>query len=177
MQKTSKDAYLIQEGNTFKIGTSKVEKTLELGERGAFTMTGYTNKVTGSQYLSGKQRSDEFALTFNGKVYAGSDGGWQVVGVTAQTLSQDELEAIITLKNDVLQVERHYVAYPGVGVIQEWTVYENISGADAKIDRPRIFVNRMMADQVDNCDFGYMTGAANFSGSTIFKTVPVSDGI
>ena len=33
-----------------------------------------------------------------------------------------------------------------------------------------------MADQADSCDFGYMTGAANFSGSTIFKTVKISDG-
>jgi hypothetical protein len=176
MQKTSKDAYLVQEGNTFKIGTSKVEKTIELCECGCFTMTGYTNKLTGSQYLSGAQPSDEFAITFNDNLYAGSDCGWQLVEVSAQIMLQDELEAIITLKNDVLKVARHYVAYPGVGVIQEWTVYENITGSDAKIDRPRIFVERLLADQAGSCDFGYMTGAANFSGSTIFKTVKISDG-
>jgi hypothetical protein len=54
-------------------------------------------------------------------------------------------------------------------------VFENISGADAKIDSPKIFVERMMADLAASCVFGYLTGAANFSGSTIFKTVMVND--
>jgi hypothetical protein len=39
------------------------------------------------------------------------------VEVAAQTRSQDELEDIITLENEALKVARHYVAYPGVGVI------------------------------------------------------------
>ena len=112
MRITSKDAYLIQEGNTFKVGTSKVEKTLELDEAGSFTMTGYTNILTGSSYLSGKQASDEFAISFNGKGYSGSDCAWHLVDVSTQIRSQDELEAIITLKNDVLQVARHYVLIP-----------------------------------------------------------------
>ena len=176
MQKDSKDAYLIQEGNTFKIGTSRVEKSFKLSDDGCFTMTGYTNKLTGSQYLSGSQPSDEFSIQFNGKRYHGSDNDWQLMDVSTQILKQDELEAVITLRNEVLEVARHYVAYPGVGVIQEWTVYKNITASDVKINRPRIFTERLMADKADDCDFGYMTGAANFSGSTIFKTVNITDG-
>lgn len=176
MHKTSRDAYLVQEGNTFRIGTVKVEKTLTLSDSGEFRMTAYTNKLTGSQYIADGQVTDEFAVTFNGRQYTGAGGGWQLMDVSTQVLSQGELEAVVVLKNEVLQVERHYVAYPGVGVIQEWTVYENISGAAAQIDRPRIFVERLMADRAADCDFGYMTGAANFSGSTIFKTVKITDG-
>jgi len=52
VQKTSKDAYLIHEANTIRIGTSRVEKTLQLSEYGGFAMVGYTNKLTGRQYVS-----------------------------------------------------------------------------------------------------------------------------
>ena len=82
----------------------------------------------------------------------------------------------ITLENDVLRVDRHYVAYPGLGVIQEWTEFENISGADATIDRPRIYVQRLMHDRTANTDLLYMTGGGNFSGSTMLKTVDIVDG-
>ncbi len=177
MQAGSRDAYFIREGNTFRIGTDRVEKTLELGEGGRFVMTGYVNKLTGSQYATGgAQPSDEFAITFNGQPYSGSEGGWRVSNVATSVLSQAELEAIITLENDVLAAERHYVAYPGVGVIQEWTVYRNVSGEDGTLDNPRIFVQRLMDDSVEDTDFLYMTGAGNFSGSCILKTVEIQDG-
>jgi len=177
MLAVSRDAYFGREGNVFRIGTDAVEKTVELCECGCFAMTSYINKLTGSEYVSGgRQTSDEFAITFNGRQYAGSECGWQVSEVATSVLSQDELEAVITLENDVLRVERHYVAHPGVGVIQEWTVYENISGEDGTIDRPRIFVQRLMSDAINDTDFLYMTGGGNFSGSTILKAVDVSDG-
>ena len=177
MQATSRDAYFEREGNVFRIGTDVVEKTVELCECGCFAMTSYINKLTGSEYVSGgAQPSDEFAITFNGQQYAGSECGWRVGEVATSALSQEELEAIITLENDVLRVERHYVAYPGVGVIQEWTVYKNISGEDGTIDRPRIFVQRLMNDATKDTDFLYMTGGGNFSGSTILKAVDIVDG-
>ena len=177
MQAGWRDAYFIREGNTFRIGTDRDEKTLELGEGGRFVMTGYVKKLTGSQYASGGvQPSDEFAITFNGQPYSGSDGGWRVSDVATSVLSQAELEAMITLENDVLAVERHYVAYPGVGIMQEWTVYKNVSGADGTLDNPRIFVQRLMDDSVEDTDFIDMTGAGNFSGSCILKTVEIQDG-
>jgi len=177
VHKTSRDAYFTREDNIFRVGTSKVEKVLELNEYGQFVMSDYVNKITGSHYvLGGAQPSDEFAITFNGKQYSGSDCNWQVTDVATSELSQGELEAIITLQNDVLRVERHYVAYPGVGVIQEWTVYENISGKDGTIDRPRIFIQRLMHNEIADIDFLYMTGGGNFTGSTILKQVKIEDG-
>ena len=170
MQTRSRDAYLAREGNTFRIGTERVEKSVTLSEGGSFTMSSYINKLTGSEYVSGGTRpSDEFAITMDGTQYSGSDGGWELRGVTTAVLSQAELAVVITLENAVLRVERHYVAYPGVGVIQEWTGYQNISGKDARIDRPRIYVQRLMHDGVGDTDFLYMTGGGNFSGSTILK--------
>ena len=89
MQATSRDAYVVREGNVFRIGTDTVEKTVALSEGGCFEMTGYLNKLTGSQYISGgAQPSDEFAITINGTQHAGSDGGWQVTGVPRQARSR-----------------------------------------------------------------------------------------
>lgn len=177
MRAESRDAYFIQEDHTFRIGTSMLEKSLQLNQQGCFGMTSYINKRTGSEYVSdGDQSSDEFSITFNGKEYSGKSGGWQLIDASTCIRSQDELEAVITLKNAFLKVTRHYVAYPGVGVIQEWTVYENCSGEDGTLDRPRIFVQRLLNAEVQNTDFLYMTGAGNFSGSCILKTVQVADG-
>jgi len=177
MQATSRDAYVVRDGDVFRIGTDVVEKVVALSKNGCFTMTSYINKLTGSQYVQGGSiPSDEFAITLDGEVYAGATGGWEIVDTVTTVLSQGELEGVITLQNDELKVERHYVAYPGVGVIQEWTEYENISGADAKVDRPRIFVQRLMDDQAADTDFVYMTGGGNFSGATLLKTVAIEDG-
>lgn len=177
MQEESRDAYFSREGNVFRIGTDKVEKVVELSEDGRFLMTGHLNKLTGTQYVSGgAQPSDEFAITFNGEEYSGSSCGWQVSDVTTSVLAQDELEAVITLENDALRVERHYVAYPGLGVIQEWTVYENVSGEEGTVDRPHIFVQRLMHDAAEDSDLLYMTGGGNFSGSCLLKAVEIRDG-
>lgn len=173
----SKDAYFVQEGNVFRIGTDKVEKKVELSDCGCFTMTGYLNKNTGNEYIgSGIQKSDEFAITVDGVYYSGNSGGWKLADVSAGVLKQGELEAVITLVNEVLKVERHYVAYPEVGVIQEWTVYENISGKDVGVVNPTIFVQRLMQDYVHELDFMYMTGGGNFTGSTQLKIVKLQDG-
>lgn len=177
MDARSKDAYFVQEGNVFKIGTDRVEKTVELTDCGCFIMIGYVNKLTGSDYIGGGvQKSDEFAITVDGVFYSGSTCGWKLDNVFTTVLNQDELEAVIILKNDVLKVERHYVAYPGVGIIQEWTVYENISGKDTKLTNPTIFVQRLMQNNVPELDFAYMTGGGNFTGSTQLKTVKLQDG-
>jgi hypothetical protein len=177
MKTQSKDAYFIQNGNTFVIGTKQIEKKVSLNPGGSFSMTSYLNKKTGSQYLTPEAKvSDEFEIVFNGQTYSGSSGGWMLQHVDTCIRDQGELEVILILNNDVLKVERHYVAYPGVGVIQEWSEFENITGADAKIDKPRIFIQRLLANRSDQLDFHYMTGAANFSGSCVFKSVPLSPG-
>jgi len=177
MYVNSKDAFFKAEGNTFVIGTQKLEKTLELSPCGSFIMKGYLNKVSQEDYVQGGAIvSDEFSITVDGKKVTGSNGNWVLAGMNTSTLSQGELEATITLKNDLLKVERHYVAYPGLAVIQEWTVYENISGKDMKIDRPSLFVQRLLNCSAGDIDFSYMTGGANFTGSCILKTVPVTDG-
>ncbi|NLO82091.1 MAG: hypothetical protein GX094_03400 [Clostridiales bacterium] len=177
MHINSKDAYFIQDRNIFIMGSDKIEKKIELTDCGRFIMTSYINKNTGSEYIgSGVQKSDEFALAIDGMVYSGNTGGWILAGVSAATLKQGELEVVIALKNDVLRIERHYVIYPEVGVIQEWTVYENVSGKDAVIANPTIFIQRILNDYIDELDFMYMTGGGNFTGSTQLKTVKLHDG-
>ncbi len=171
------DAYLKREGNRIRIGTAGIEKTLQLSAGGAFTMIGLRHKATGKEYVQpGPVASDEFFVTVDGETIGGASGGFALEDVSERTLAQGELEAVVALSRGGLRVRRHYVAYPGLPVIQEWTEYENKSGAPMRVTRPSLFVQRLLGAEREGLRFSYMTGGANFSGSQIFKTVPLADG-
>lgn len=174
---TSEDAYYNKEDTLFKIGTKKTEKVIELTEAGAFRVKSVKNKITGKEMVwDAPQASDEFFITIDKKYYSGGTGGWTFLYAETNVLSQGELETIIILVNGVVEVKRHYVAYPGQPVIQEWTEYRNITAETVSIDRPSLFVWRILGERPGDIDFSYMTGGANFSGSQIVKTVPLTEG-
>lgn len=173
----SKDAYFERKENLFIIGTEKVEKVLELTEEGFFTAKSVKNKLTKRELIwKSPIACDEFFLEIDKSYYSGGTGGWLLSDVQTHILSQEELEIILILHNDFLEVKRHYVAYPGQPVIQEWTEYKNLSQKDILITRPSLFVWRILGENPEEIDFSYMTGGANFSGSQIFKTVSLTDG-
>ena len=171
------DTYFKAENGTFTIGAGKAEKTLVLTNDGRYLMQKYEDKDAKYELAQqGAILSDEFFVTVDGVKLSGGDKGWGLVGTSQNTLNQGELEAVITLKKGNLEVERHYVAYPGTSIIQEWTVYRNLSEKEMQIARPSLFVQRIMAEDALDLDFVYMTGGANFTGSCTLKTVPVTDG-
>ena len=171
------EAYGKREGNRVLLGTSKIAMTLELTDAGAFLLRSLRHCETGKEYVqAGLVSPDEFSVTIDGETISGSSGGFEMESVETATRSQGELETIVTLRRGVLRVERHYVAYPGLPVIQSWTVYQNLSDAPMSLTRPSLYVVRLLNDERANVDFSYMTGGANFTGSQIFKTVPVDDG-
>lgn len=173
----SKDAYFEQKGNLFIVGTRKIEKVLELTADQRFVCRSVRAKETGKELIwKSPVATDEFFVTVNDVYYSGAEGNWNFVSAEEKILSQGELETVITLNNEILEVKRHYVAYPGEPVIQEWTEYTNISGQRVLMSRPSLFVWRILGEKPEQIDFSYMTGGANFSGSQIFKTVPLEKG-
>lgn len=60
--------------------------------------------------------------------------------------------------------------------MQSFTEYVNESGADMTVSKPSLFVVRLLGGEQAKVDFTYMTGGANFTGSQVMKTVPVTDG-
>lgn len=171
------DTYCKREGNRILLGTEKIAMTLELTERGAYLLQSFVNRATGKEYVQpGPVRPDEFAIAVDGQEVRGASGGFSLESVTAHTLSQGELETVVTLQRRNLLVERHYVCYPGLAVIQSWTVYQNCSDQVMSVSRPSLYVVRLLSREREKVDFSYMTGGANFSGSQIFKTVPIGEG-
>ena len=170
------DAYMNRDGGLIRLGTGRIAMTLELTPEGKYLLTGLTNSATGKQYIqSAPTPSDEFSITVNGETVSGLSGGFTLEGVTTSTRSQGELETVVTLARGSLKVARHYIAYPGLPVIQSFTEYTNLSSSPMTVSRPSLFVSRPLGE-AQAIDFSYMTGGANFTGSQIFKTVPAPEG-
>ena len=171
------DAYSRREGNVIRLGTGRIAMELELTAEGAYFLRSLRHTATGKEYVQARRvRPDEFAVTVDGETVCGASGGFALEDVATARLSQGELETVVTLRRGDLRVARHYVAYPGLAVIQSWTRYENLSGREMKVTRPSLFVVRLLTDEREDVDFSYMTGGANFTGSQIFKTVSVEEG-
>ena len=172
-----KDAYSEKDGNLIRLGTGAIAMELERTAEGGFYLRSLVHKATGKEYVqAGPIRPDEFSVTVNGEAISGSGGGFALEEVKTRTLGQGELETIVCLRRKDLGVRRHYVAYPGLAVIQSWTEYENLSDQEMIISRPSLYTVRLLSAERENVDFSYMTGGANFTGSQIFKTVPVKEG-
>ena len=121
------DAYCRREGNLIQIGTSEISMELELTATGAFYLRSLTHVRTGKEYVQAAlMRPDEFSVTVDGEEIRGAVGGFSLESVSTKTLTQGELEAVVVLRRNDLLIERHYIAYPGLAVIQSYTVYQNL---------------------------------------------------
>lgn len=170
----SNQAFYKRNGNTFTISTGKIEKCIQLTD-GRLTVSNLKNLNSNKEYIwNAPIPMDEFYITVNDKKLSGSYGNWKLNGVDERRLSQNELEVCISIANDIIEVCRHYIAYPGEPVIQEWTEYRNITNSVINVDEPSIFVVRSIVENCLETDFSYMTGGANFTGSQMFKTVPLT---
>ncbi len=168
-----KTASFVQDGNRFAIRTGTMEKEVALNDAGQFCMVSL-HAADGREMVGGRVPSDEFAAIIDGVRYEGLSGGWTVARTDTNEWKQGELEAIITLQRDEVEVERHYLAYPGQPVIGEWTVWRNLASHPVRFDRPSIFIGRLLDG--GDVDFSYMTGGANFTGSLMYKTNRLTDG-
>ena len=171
------DAYSVREGGRIRIGTAGIAMEIELTAQGEYLLRSLKHAATGREYVqAGPKRPDEFAVTIDGRTVCGASGGFALETVNISELSQGELETTVTLRRDGLRVRRHYVAYPGLPVIQSWTEYENLTDSVMSVSKPSLFVVRLLNEERDGVAFGYMTGGANFTGSQIYKTVDLKEG-
>lgn len=173
---SSGDAY-IRYSSTAKrwtLGTGSVEKILRLNGQGQFLLTSFLNKKSSKEYIQGNQLSDEFSINVDGTEYTGSNSTWTYSSHTVKALKQGEIQLTVTLQNSVVKVERNYIIYPSTGIIQEWNVFTNRSSSAAIFKDPSIIRQRIMDNDINNTDFHYMTGGANFSGSNTLKTVQLN---
>ncbi|MCD9023743.1 hypothetical protein [Cohnella silvisoli] len=172
------DAYVNYDSvnRIWTIGTAAVEKKLQLNASGQYLQTSFKNKLTGQEYIQGAALSDEFSVKIEGTTYTGSSTGWVYDAHTLSTLSQGELQLVVTFHNSDIKVNRYYIVYPSTGIVQEWSVIQNVSGSAKLFSNPSLFRQKAMANDVANTDFMYMTGGANFTGSHLLKTVALTSG-
>lgn len=171
------DAYSQRDGNRIQIGTSKIALELELTDSGAFFLRSLKHMQTGKEYVqTALMRPDEFSVIVDGEEIRGASGGFSLEEIETNVLSQGELETTVSLRRGGLLIERHYIAYPGLAVVQSYTTYKNISDQPMAITRPSLYVIRLLTQERQHTDFSYMTGGANFTGSQIYKTVPLHEG-
>ena len=171
------DAFCIRQSSAACLGTEKLAMELQCTEEGAYLLRSLKHLSTGKEYVQAHWvYPDEFSITVDGTEICGSSGGFVLEGVQTATLKQGELEATVALRRDDLRIERHYILYPGLAVVQSYTVYQNLAGHAVQISRPSLYIIRLLTEERERVDFSYMTGGANFTGSQIFKTIPVGDG-
>ena len=156
----SGDAYVNYDSatRTWTVGTGKVEKAVRFGG-GTYTMTRLVNKATGRNYVQGASpNSDEFNVKIGTASYNGSGGGWIYDSYRTQTLAQGELQLSVVIHNNVVEVTRHYVAYPSTGVIEEWSEFRNISGSSQSFADISAFRQRVMQNDAGQVDLYVMSG-------------------
>lgn len=173
---SSGDAYVNYDSGTGKwtMGTGMVESIVQFSG-GNFSLISYKNKLTNREYVQGGATdSEEFSIQVDSTEYKGNSGVWVYDSYNTSTLSQGELQLNITFHNNVVKVTRHYIVYPSTGIIQEWSDFQNVSGATRNFTNPHIFLKRLMQNDMSSLDFNYMTGGSWFTGSHVLKTVAVS---
>ena len=143
-----KDTYSRREGNVISLGTDKLAMELTLTPEGRFVQTSLCHRVTGKEYVQcGPVQPDEFSIEVNGERICGNRGGFTLTGVETRTLSQGEEETIVSLRRAGLAIRRHYIAYPGLAIVQSFTEYVNESGADMTVSKPSLFVVRLLGGE------------------------------
>jgi hypothetical protein len=172
---TSQDGYVLRDGNTWTLGTAKVERTIRL-DGGRFVTTNWKNKASGHELIPSGSVSNELSAVVDGQEISGASGDWQLVGSQDQTLAQGEIQLEITVRQGSLEATKTYVVYPGSSIIREWVKLRNAGATPLKISEPRFLGLTASVGKPDSQDFYWMTGAENQPGSWELKKENLEPG-
>ena len=144
----SGDAYIRfdESAKAWAIGTSVVEEKLELSA-GSFILVELRNRLSGRDFISNSNRSEEFRITAEGAVRTGLSGQWLLKSSEITVLKQGEIQLVVRLESDPLQVEKTYVVYPHTGIIRQWVSFKNISSHSIKVSNPYFLSDRFEFDE------------------------------
>jgi hypothetical protein len=171
----SGDAYIRfdESAKAWALGTSVVEERLELAG-GSFSLTKLQNRLSGRDFISNSNRSEEFRVTAQGAIRTGLNGQWLLKSSETTVLKQGEIQLVVRLESDPLQVEKTYVVYPHTGIIRQWVSFKNISSHSIKVSNPSFLSDRFKLDEAGKPTLNYMTGGGYFTGSQILRQTTLS---
>jgi hypothetical protein len=171
----SQDAYVRRAGDSWILGTAKVERTVTLQD-GRLVTTSWKNKVSGKQLIPAGAPSDELRVGVEGQDISGSDGNWQLIGAQDHTLAQGEIQLDISLRHGSLEATKSFVVYPGSSIIREWVSFKNAGSTAVTIIDPGFLNFSARVGTADDVDFDWMTGGENRPGSWMLKTEKLQAG-
>ena len=169
----SSDAYVRREGNDWIIGTSKVERRVRLAN-GQLCLISLRNKLSGQEYQDANAPPGEIRFLANGRDAGASSWHWTLHGETGVRGSQGEIQLDIELESSGLRVTKHFVTYPGTSVIREWLTLQNASDSSIRVSQLAFLHTRLLGSVAQELQFNYLTGGANYNGSQLLKTEPMS---
>jgi hypothetical protein len=165
----SEDGYVHHDGNEWIIGTSLVEKRIRLAN-GRFGSVSLRNKKSAREYQDAGNASGEIRFLANGQDVNAADWYWKLRGEQAVRGKQGELQLDIELESAVINVTKHYVAYPGTPIVREWLSLENVSGKPVRISDVDFLHTKLLGSAARDFQFNYLTGGGNYNGSQLLKT-------
>src|ERR1022692_1887781 len=174
-QINNKDAYVQGRNGTWVIGSNAVEMTIHMDGH-SLEMTSFRNKLSRTEYVGAGTISDEIRFDLNGKEITGTNGGWSFVRQEEHKLAQGEVQLDLTVRNEQVEVTKHYLAYPGVGLIREWMTVRNISAQVLQLPDPAFLRARVLSAGADGWDLYYMTGGGPYNGSQLLKKEVIGPG-
>ncbi len=162
----SSDGYVIYTASPggdreWKLGASMVEKTIALRD-GRLLLTSFINKQTNPprEYNQGAG-SAAFAVTVDGRSVTSADAGWTLADSKTRKLDQGELQTEFTVRKGTLRVARHFIVYPGTGIIREWATYTNTGKKPIVLSNPAVISAGVMTQDIKaGLSLGYFTGGA-----------------
>jgi hypothetical protein len=168
LQGKSKDARVESGTGTWVIGSGGLEVTIRLHDHG-LTMTSFRNRLSQTEYIKPSAVSDEIYFGLDGKQITGANGRWSLVRQEQHELTQGEVQLDLTLRNEQIEVTKHYITYPETPLIREWTSFRNISGQTLRLEDPAFLRARILSAGAEGWDLYYMTGGGPYNGSQLLK--------
>jgi hypothetical protein len=171
----SGDGYISRAGNTWILGSAKVERKVTLS-KGRFFTSSLKNKTSGRDLLPAGTMSEDLKLVVDGQEVSGTGGGWKLIKSQDHVLAQGEIQLDITLRKGGLQATKTYVVYPGSSIIREWVNFKNAGTTPLTISDPRFLNLTAKIGVPDSVDFDWMAGGDNRPGSWMLRTEKLQPG-
>jgi hypothetical protein len=165
------------------VGSPGISKTFQFAA-GSYTMTSFRNTLVNParEYVTPAAPSAEFRFGWDGTTLTGASGGWTCASGKVTRVDaggEPALELDVTLSRPTVQVAvtQHYVIYPDVALIREWTDYANTDTSAHQLTQPSFLEQRVMGDVLADTDLLSMGGAQTYDLRTTPLTAGYSDTV
>jgi hypothetical protein len=163
---------------SWTVGSPGIEKTFTFdASAGTYLLTSFENTLVdpARQYIAPGVASAEFRFTWDGTTLTGASGGWscasgKVSKVDAGGAPALQLDVSLSRPSAGVRVTKHYVVYPGVALIRQWTDYANTGSVAHALAQPSFLEQRVMGNAVADTDLTYMNGAYQYTLQKIALT-------